>query len=194
MINENFAFLAVIIFSLGSIGYIIDTIRGRVKPNRVSWFIWTLAPLVAFIAQLKQGVGIHQSLLTFMVGFIPLIIFISSFVNKKAYWEIGKLDIICGALSLIGLFLWYITGTGNIAIFFSIVADGLAALPTIVKSYEFPETENYFIFFTNAIAAVITLLTIKVWNFQAAGFTIYILLVTTLLTVLIKFKIGKILK
>lgn len=191
MINENFVFLGAIIFFFGSIGYFVDTVIGKVRPNRVTWFIWSLAPLIAFIAQLKQGVGIHQSLLTFMVGFIPLIIFISSFINKKSYWKIGKLDIICGALSLIGLFLWYITGTGNVAIFFSIVADALAALPTVIKSYKFPETENYFLYFTNAISAGITLLTIKVWNFETFGFSLYIFFLTALLAILIKFKVGK---
>ena len=191
MINENFVFLGAIIFLFGSIGYFVDTIKGKVRPNRVTWFIWSLAPIIAFIAQLKQGVEIHQSLLTFMVGFIPLIIFIASFINRKAYWQIGKLDIVCGVMSLVGLFLWYITGTGNIAIFFSIVADGLAALPTVVKSYKFPETENYFLYFTNAISAGITLLTIKVWNFETFSFSLYIFLLTSLLAILIKFKIGK---
>ena len=191
MINENFVFLGAIIFFFGSIGYFVDTIKGKVRPNRVTWFIWSLAPIIAFIAQLKQGVEIHQSLLTFMVGFIPLIIFIASFINRKAYWQIGKLDIVCGVMSLVGLFLWYITGTGNIAIFFSIVADGLAALPTVVKSYKFPETENYFLYFTNAISAGITLLTIKVWNFETFSFSLYIFLLTSLLAILIKFKIGK---
>lgn len=126
-----------------------------------------------------------------MVGFIPLVIFIASFVNKKAYWEIGKLDIICGVLSLAGLSLWYFTGTGNIAIFFSIMADGLAALPTVIKSYKFPETENYLLYFTNAISAGITLLTIKVWSFETFGFSLFIFLLTLLLAILIKFKIGK---
>lgn len=192
MINENFVILGAIIFFFGSIGYFVDTIKGKVKPNRVTWFIWSLAPLIAFIAQLREGVGIHQSLLTFMVGFIPLIIFIASFINKKAYWQIGKLDVICGVLSLVGLFLWYITGTGIIAIFFSILADAGAAFPTIVKSYRFPETENYFLYFANAISAAITLLTIKIWNFETFSFPLYIFLLTSLLAILIKFKVGKI--
>jgi len=191
VINDNFVFLGAAIFFFGSIGYFVDTIKGKVKPNRVTWFIWSLAPLIAFIAQLKQGVGIHQALLTFMVGFIPLIIFIASFVNKKAYWKIGKLDIICGVLSLVGLFLWYITGTGIIAIFFAILADGLAAFPTVIKSFKFPETENWILYFANAISAGITLLTIKIWNPETFAFPLYILLLTLLLSVLIKFKIGK---
>lgn len=191
MINDNFVFLGVAIFAFGSIGYFLGTLKGKVKPNRVTWLIWALAPLIAFAAQVKEGVGIHQSLLTFTVGFIPLLILGASFINKKSYWKIGKLDIICGTLSLLGLLLWQITGTGLIAIFFAIIADGLAAFPTVIKSIKFPETENWILYFANAISAGITLLTIKIWNFETFAFPLYIFLLTLLLAALIKFKIGK---
>jgi hypothetical protein len=127
-----------------------------------------------------------------MVGFLPLLIFLSSFVNKKAYWKLGRLDIICGILSVIGLILWAITRVGNIAIFFSILADGLAALPTIVKSYKEPETENYLVYLAALIASAITLLTIKDWKLEQFGFPLYILVVDVVLIVAIKFRIGKI--
>lgn len=86
-----------------------------------------------------------------MVGFNPLLIFLASFVNKKAYWEISKLDLSCGALAIAGLVLWLITGTGNLAIFFSILADGIAAIPTVIKSYHKPETENPNVFLGSGI-------------------------------------------
>ena len=140
MIHENFVFLGAIIFTLGSIGYIFDTLKGRVRPNRVTWFIWSLAPLIAFSAQLEEGVAIHQSLLTFTVGFIPFLILTASFLNKKSYWKLGKLDITCGVLSLIGLLLWQVIGIGLVAIAFAILADGVAAIPTIIKSYKFPDS------------------------------------------------------
>ena len=105
MIDERFIFLGVALSFVGSLVYTILTIKGQAKPNRVSWFIWSLAPLIAFFAEVKQGVGI-QSLATFVVGFGPLLTFIASFVNKKAYWKISKLDMICGGLSLVGLGLW----------------------------------------------------------------------------------------
>ena len=191
MINENFIIVGTIILFFGSASYLIDTVKGKIKPNRVSWLLWTIAPLIAFAAEIKQGVGL-QSLTTFMVGFLPLLIFLSSFVNKKAYWKLGRLDIICGILSVIGLILWAITRVGNIAIFFSILADGLAALPTIVKSYKEPETENYLVYLAALIASAITLLTIKDWKLEQFGFPLYILVVDVVLIVAIKFRIGKI--
>lgn len=80
---------------------------------------------------------------------------------------------------------------GNIAIVFSLISDFLAGYPTIVKSYRAPETENYVLYLGNSIFAGITLLTITEWNFANYSFPLYIFLVTLLITILVKFKIGK---
>ena len=129
--------------------------------------------------------------MTFIVGFSPLMVFIASFFSKKSYWKLEKLDYFYGSLSFLGLILWLITGEGNIAIIFSIVADGMAGIPTIIKSFKEPESENYKAYFYSMINAGITLLTIKTWSFAHWGFPIYIFLICALLTLLIKFKLGK---
>ncbi|HJT55642.1 MAG TPA: hypothetical protein VJ761_04035, partial [Ktedonobacteraceae bacterium] len=147
--------------------------------------------LIAFVAELQQGVGL-QSLMTFIVGFLPLTVFIASFFNKNAGWKLTRFDLTCGVLSLIGLLLWYITSSGNVAIVFSILADALAALPTIVKAFNFPETESAWPYFASTLSAAITLLTIKVWDLANAGFPLYILVVTLLITVLVRFKPGRV--
>ncbi len=122
MINENFAYLGIIIVSLGGLTYFYKTLKGEVQPNRITWILWALAPLIAFAAQIKQGVGI-QSWITFVYGFVPLLVLLASFINKKSYWKITKLDLVFGFLSLVGLILWQITGVGNVAIAFRIIAD-----------------------------------------------------------------------
>lgn len=190
MIDERFIILGVIIGSIGMISYLIDTIKGKVKPNRVTWLLWALAPLIAFAAEIKQGVGLH-SLMTFSVGFGPLLIFSASFLNKKAYWKLTKLDYICGGLSILGLILWFITKIDNLAILFAIFADATAAIPTIVKSWKAPETENYKVFFFGTINASLTLLAIKIWSFAHYAFPIYIFVLCVFLAILIKFKLGK---
>jgi len=190
MINQNFVILGAIIAAAGSVSYLIDTLKGKVKPNRVSFLLWSLAPLIAFFAEIKQGVGI-QALMTFVVGFLPLTIFIASFVNKKAVWKLTGFVLMCGALSIVGLVLWYITKSGNIAIIFSILADGLAALPTVVKSFNYPETESAWPYFASTISAILTLLTVKVWNLANIGFPLYIILITLVIFSLVQFKLGK---
>lgn len=190
MIPEELILIGVVISFIGVLSYLIDTLKGKTQPNKVTWFVWALAPLIAFWAELNQSVGIH-SLLTFIAGFNPLLIFLASFFNKKSQWKIGKLDIICFLLSILGLVLWQVTQIGNAAILFSIFAGGIAGIPTVIKSFRFPETESYNVFLGGGIAALITLLAIDIWNFEYYAFPLYIFLICLLLFVLIKFKIGK---
>lgn len=190
MIDQNFIYLGVLIQFLGGLSYIIDTVKGKIQPNKVTWLLWSIAPLVAFAAEISQGVGI-QALSTFIVGFVPLLVFIASFVNKKATWKLGSFDIICGTLSLAGIGLWYVTKVGNIAIAFAILADLLAAIPTLVKSFSNPETENENVYLLGIPNALIGLLVIQVWNFEHFAFPLYILLLSIALVLLIRYKLGK---
>jgi hypothetical protein len=185
MIDEHFVILAAGLNLIGTITYIIPTLKGTIRPNRVTWFLWALAPLIAFAAEIGQGVGLI-SLTTFMVGFGPFLILLASFVNKKAEWKLTAFDLVCGLLSILGLAMWFFTRIGNIAIVFSIMADALAALPTLRKGYLHPETEDYRIFLLGGIGAGITLLAISTWAFAFYGFPLYILLINTALVAAIK--------
>ncbi len=190
MLHPNFAIVGALVQFFGSWPYLRDTIKGTVKPNRVSWLLWSIAPLIAAYAQFQQGVGLIF-LTTFVVGFVPIVIVTASFLNKEAEWNITKFDVICGALSLLGLILWQITKVGNLAILFSIIADGLAAMPTVIKSYHEPETENDTIYWFGVINAALGLLTIKTWTFEYWGFPLYLLFIGVLIGSLVRFKIGK---
>jgi hypothetical protein len=189
MIPSYFIYVGAILSLSGSLNYAINTLKGKTKPNRVTWFLWALAPLIAFAAQISQGVGL-VSLMTFMVGFGPLLIFIASFFNKNSAWKLTKFDIVCGSLSLLGLVIWFFTREANYAIAIAIIADLLAALPTIVKSYKYPETESHLVFLFASINALIALLVIENWGFEYYAFPLYILLLCLPLFFMIKFKLG----
>jgi hypothetical protein len=190
MLNKNFVIIGTVIGAVGSIAYLVDTVKGKVKPNRVSFLLWSIAPFIAFAAQIKQGVGL-ESLMTFSTGFLPMMTFIASFVNKKAEWKVTRFDLICGFLSILGLVLWLVTKVGNIAIFFSILADALAAVPTVVKSFKYPDTELAWPWIATVFGVVLTLLTIKDWSFANSGFIVYILIVDSLIYALVQFRIGE---
>ena len=190
MLNQNFVIIGALIGAVGSLAYLIDTVRGKVKPNRVSFLLWSIAPLIAFAAQIKQGIGL-ESLMTFSTGFLPLTTFIASFVNKKAEWKITRFDLVCGLLSILGLILWLVTKVGNIAITFSIVADALAAIPTLVKAYKYPDTELAWPWIATVVGVVLTLLTLKELTFANSGFIIYILIVNTIIFSLVQFRLGE---
>jgi hypothetical protein len=190
MLHSNFIIIGTLIGAVGSVAYLTDTVRGKVKPNRVSFLLWSIAPLIAFFAQIKQGVGL-EALMTFSTGFLPFTVFIASFVIKQAEWKLTRFDLICGILSLAGLALWMITKVANIAIFFSIVADGFAAVPTIVKAYKYPDTEIAWPWIATVLGVILTLLTLSTFTFANSGFILYILIVNTLIYTLVQFRLGE---
>jgi hypothetical protein len=187
MLDPRFVIVAALVNVAGCASYLLSTLKGRTKPNRVSFALWTLTPMVAFAAEIQQGVGL-ESLITFASGFGPLLILLASFKDRKSYWKLTAFDYSCGVLSLAGVILWAITREGNIAIFFSIIADFLAAMPTITKSYTNPETENWLGYLSTVISASIGLLTITDWHFANYGFPTYLLLMNLTFVYLIKFR------
>jgi hypothetical protein len=190
MLHSNFIIIGTLIGAVGSVVYLINTVKGKVKPNRVSFLLWSIVPFIAFFAQIKQGVGL-EALMTFSTGFMPLTVFIASFANKQAEWKLTRFDLICGILSIVGLVLWMITKVGNVAIFFSIVADGLAAIPTIVKAYKYPDTEIAWPWIATVFGVILTLLTLSTFTFANSGFILYILVVNMLIYILVQFRLGE---
>jgi len=193
MLPSYFVIIGTLIGTAGGVAYLIDTIKGKIKPNRVSFLLWSIAPFIAFAAQIKQGVGL-EAMMTFSTGFLPLLTLAASFVNKNAEWKLTRFDLLCGFLSIVGLVLWQLTKVGNVAIFFSILADGLAAVPTIVKAYKYPDTEPAWPWIATSIGVLLTLLTLKELSFANSGFIIYILIADFIIFCLVQFRIGEMLQ
>lgn len=183
MIDERFMYIAALLIGWGTYSYIKDMYQGETRPNLVTWFLWTLAPMIAFAAQMQAGVG-AAAVLTFMVGFCPLLVFVAGL--KRGDFRPSRFDVLCGIASLVALLLWQLTGNGALAVALSIAADGLAASPTLVKAYKYPQSESPFLFLLFAISAAITLLTIDTWTIQNSGFSLYIFVLYVTLFVLVK--------
>lgn len=184
MIDPRFAILGALISVAGSAAYARGTLRGRTRPNRVTWILWTVAPLIAFAAEAVQGVGL-ESLLTLAVGVGPLLVVIASFLNPRAYYRLTRFDGGCAVLSVAALVAWGVTGTGNVAILFSILADLFGLIPTLRKAYRDPESESVSAFLGSGCGSIITLLTVSAWTFADVGFPLYILGADTTLSTLI---------
>ncbi|MHB1444388.1 MAG: hypothetical protein ACYCTI_07650 [Acidimicrobiales bacterium] len=189
MLDVHFVLLGAAVASVGTGFYLWDTLRGATQPNRVTWLLWSAAPLVAFAVEVHDGVGL-RSLMTFVVGFSPLLIFLASFYNQASYWRIGWLDYVCGALSVAGLGVWLITRHGTVAIAASIAADALAAAPTLLKSWKEPETETAAVYFGSTANAAITLLTIRTWTTAVDAFPIYIAFISAVEIALVAGRLG----
>jgi hypothetical protein len=181
---EYIVFLGVAFSLIGSVNYIIDTIKGKTKPNRVTWLIWAISPIIGTIAAISDGVT-WAILPTFMAGFGPLLVFVVSFFNKKSYWRLGGGDYLCGALAILALVLWVVTKDPNVAILLSILADLFAAIPTLVKSWRHPETESGLTYILATFSQITGFIAMKRWDFSESAFGIYLFIMDVCLIAII---------
>jgi len=165
---------------LAAFVYINSMFKGQTKPNRVTWFMWSIAPFIATAAALSNGVG-WAVIPVFMSGFCPFLVFTASFFTKKAYWKPSSFDYICGSLSGLALVLWFITNDANLAIIFAIVSDALAAVPTLTKTWHNPETESAWPFIIGVFSPLTSFLAATTWAFSELAFPTYLIVINILL-------------
>lgn len=160
---------------MGAVYYMLSMSRGEAKPNRVTWFLWALAPLIGFSAALWEGAR-WSAIPILTAGLGPLFIFGYSFFVKSAFWKLKHLDYMCGTLSLLALILWFFTKNGSYAIFLMIITDALAAVPTYIKAWKYPETESDATFYGALLSSSAALLSVRDWRFAEFGFPLYLVL------------------
>jgi hypothetical protein len=182
MIPDYFAVVGAVIASIGGFYYLYETIVGKSKPNRITWLLWGLFPMIIFVAQRVQGVE-GLSWVSFVAGFTPFLILLASFINKKAYWKTEPRDYLLMVAAFIGIILWFLTDNANIAILFALVADLLAGVPTLIKSYRHPETESWIAYAISTFGFGVSILAIQSYTFENAAFVIYLFLMNALLAI-----------
>ena len=171
---EYLVFVAAFGSLLAASVYIRSMFKRQTKPNRITWLMWTVAPLVATAASISKGVG-WAVIPVFMSGFSPLLVFTASFFSKKAYWKLSTFDYLCGILSGLAVFLWLITSNPNLAIVFAIAADAFAAVPTLTKARYNPETESVWPFIVGTFSPLTSFLAATTWAFSELAFPTYLI-------------------
>ncbi len=178
-----FAYIGSGVSMIGGVVYWIDVVKGKTKPNIITWLFWTLIPSIAFIAQIASGVR-HEASLTLAFAITPFLVTITALLKSSARWKIVKFDLVMGSLAGVGVILWQVTKDPVWAVIFSVLADLFATLPTVIKTYKFPETESYMAFIWNVIGSFIVLLTIKNWQIENFLFPLYSFLICFTIVIL----------
>jgi len=169
---------------LGELVYVRNVFLGRSQPNRVTFFLWALVPAIAIAVGISVG-ETWALLPIFMVGFGPFLILIASFFNPKAYWKLGPFDYLCGLFAILAIVLWVLTKEPAIAVLFSILSDGFAGLPTLVKSWNHPETETGAGYAIAVLNALIGIMILRAYDFTHLGFIAYTVCINLSLSIAI---------
>lgn len=183
MLPDSFAIVGAVIGSLGGLYYLYETIVGRAQPNRVTWLLWGLFPMIIFVAQRVQGVQ-GQSWVSLLAGLTPLLVVAASVANRQAYWKTERRDYVLMAAAIVGIILWAVTNDPNLALLFALLADFLAAVPTAIKAYAHPASESWRAYAISTVGFGISVLALQTYTIENAAFVVYVFLMNGTLALL----------
>lgn len=174
--------VALIIQLIANIPYIWGIVRGGVRPNRVSFFIFALLAIIGFISQDASG-ATYSNLLTLGVAFNTSVIFLLSLWRGSGGKD--RFDLICLLLAIFGIVGWRVTGNPLVATIFVVLADFMGMVPTFKKTYIKPDSEGGLAWGIVTIAAVFSLIASGGKEFSIYLYPLYSFLANGIETLLI---------
>jgi hypothetical protein len=183
---EIFGYLSGIFIVLGFIPYIRDILRGKTKPQRATWFIYTVLSSIAFFSQLAKG-ATFSLWLTGIDTIAVVAIFLFSF--RYGVGGYGNKDFMALLIAGIGLALWYYTKEAAIALYLVIGVDAAGTYLTIDKTYKDPESETTIAWILSAVAGIFSMISVGSPDIILLSYPFYIFLANT--AVVMTIELGK---
>lgn len=177
-----FLIISVILPLIAPIIYTKAILKGDAKPHRTTRFVLLLITCLATASLLAQ----HDKIAVWLAGvsFLQaILIFILSIKYGMGGW--AKTDILCLIIALVGIFAWQTTQQPLLALYFAILADFTGVIPTIIKTYQRPETEIWSYFIIDVFAGIFNILALKTYAVSDFSYPVYIVLINFLIFALV---------
>lgn len=164
--------------------YVRDIFRGGTKPSKVTW--WVLAFLNAILAASYYAAGARATIwipIVYAAGF--LLIAILSIKYGEGKWT--TFDRVClGGAVAAGFVLWF-AHSPQLALYTTVIIDFFGLLPTIIKSYRQPHTENRTSWTIATLASVLNVFAIETWTVAIALYPLYVVITNSVVVYFITF-------
>lgn len=168
---------------LAYVVYVVSILRGKSKPNRATWWIWSFMGLV--LALSYQFSGAENTI------WVPYVEFLGPFIIallSLKYGEGGlndKTDAICLIGALLSILLWIISKNPVVALITNLITDSFAIVPTIKKSYLRPEGEDFWAWFGTGMADSLNFFAVERFSFAILIYPVYMLLSDLIIIVIL---------
>src|SRR3989344_4705733 len=183
--------IATSIITIAYLPYVISILKNKTKPDKTTWLILFLIGIITFITY--RDVGANATLGVALANVIgPLIIFLLSL--KFGEWWKNISDFKYLIFSLIAIILWQTYKSALVGLMFNLLADFIAFIPTIKKSFSRPRTEDLLTWCLFTVGNIINLFAIEQWKFDIVIYPAYILFAEGIIAILLLvscFKKGK---
>lgn len=183
MIKEILVVAASLLALVGNIPYLVDVIKGKVKPHPYTWFVWMIVSCVVFFGQVAKGAGIGAIPTAFSEIFTIIIFFFSI---KYGFKNPPRADKYFLVLALLGLIPWFLTKDPTISVIVVVSIDLIAFIPTLRKTYCYPKTEASLLYGTNVLRHSLALGALGSYNVATMLHSVVMIITNSIMVIFIK--------
>lgn len=186
--EKIFGYISAFFAIVSIFPYIRDILRLKTKPQRVTWFIYSVLGSISFFSQLAKGAS-DSLWLPGVITVNVVIIFLLSL--RFGVGGFSKKDYVVLSIAALGLLAWKVTNEAAIALYIVILIDASATYLTLEKSYKSPETETASLWIFSSLAGFFSLIAVGSLNIVLISYPLFIMLAdgAVAVTVLIRNRI-----
>lgn len=150
--------------------YIISILWGATRPSRTTWWILSCVVLITLVTYHSSGAG---NTLWMVVG--DLIGVLSIAILSIWYGHGGGEWIDFASLigAIIALVMYLAFSSPIIAMATLLAVDFLAMMPTWIKTYDSPRSEDWFAWFLTTLGHTVSMFAVERWIFAIIAYPIY---------------------
>ena len=164
--------ISVCAFLLAAPPYIVDTLKGKTKPERATWFIWSVLGVIAFIAQMQLG-ATWSLLLTGLDTAGCVLAFMLSLRYGVGGWTM--LDKIALGIAAAGVAVSMLVHAPIVALLGVIAADASGSFLTIRKAFLMPDSETTISWLLVSVGALCSILLVRSQDVSLMLYPAYLL-------------------
>lgn len=186
-LNYYAGYIGGVFTIIACISYIKAIIVGKVQSNRVTWGIWVLVTgLISLYYYQTNGLvsSIWVSIAYFIgttITFVLLLMY-----SHKGYWTLVEKIALVGVV-IVFIFRIILNSSPIFALSLTMVIDIIGAIPLVVAVYKDSTIDYKFAWFLGLISNIINIFAVEKWDYNNAGYPIYMVILTFTVTILLYF-------
>ena len=180
--RDALGILSVAIAIVAAIIYIIQTLRGEVRPHPLSWFVFGVLSATGYWVQRDQGA--YQGSWTLLAMTIICFLFVAASVARgersfsRQEWAF---TVAGGAVFVLYLF----TREANVAAALTTIVDALGYGPTFVRGWAYPRKDSVTSFALNGAKFVPSLMAMDPISFATSSYPAALLVLNAAVAVML---------
>jgi hypothetical protein len=168
---EIFAILSGLILLAGAPPYLIDILKGKTKPERATWFIWSVLGTIAFISQTSLHGG-WSLVFVGLDGAGSIVVFLLSLKYGVGGWS--RLDKAGLVIATMGVVISLLAHDAVIALCGVVLADVAGVVLTVHKTFLHPSSETSITWFFLGSSALLGALAVGKVQFDLLLYPAYL--------------------